>query len=133
MSSSCWTCPSSVCAVTYEKGAKLGEYTLRSPKGETKLQLSVDCDGEELVYLMAELCDEAGTLKTGAEEELTAAAEGAELLGFGSGDPKPGMNYNTGRARTYKGRAQLILKKRPGEKISVSVSSTSGKTAQISL
>lgn len=125
--------PGSLCAVTYEKGAKLGEYTLRSPKGETKLQLSVDCDGEELVYLTAAICDEAGTLKTGAEEELTAAVEGAELLGFGSGDPKPLMNYNTGRAKTYKGRAQLILKKQAGSVIRVSVSSNTGKSAQIML
>ena len=125
--------PGTLCAVTYAKGEKLSEETLSSPAGETKLTLTPDTDGAELVYLTAALTDASGVLVTSADEELTATVNGAELLGFGSGDPKPAMNYNTGRARTYKGRAQLILKKRPGEKISVSVSSTSGKTAQISL
>ena len=125
--------PGTLCAAAYENGEKCGEYTLSSPNGETRLTLSVDTDGGELVYLSAALTDNDGVLKTGADETLTATVTGAELLGFGSGDPKPVMNYNTGKARTYKGRAQLILKKQAGATITVSVSTESGKTAQISL
>ena len=125
--------PGTLCAVTYEKGAKLAAHTLAAPKGETKLSLTPDTVGAELVYLTAALTDQNGTLKTGADEELTATVTGAALLGFGSGDPKPTMNYNTGKAITYKGRAQLILKKQAGAEITVSVASASGKTAQISL
>ena len=125
--------PGTLCAVTYEKGAKLAAHTLVSPVGEPKLSLTPDTDGAELVYLTAALADENGTLKTGADEELTATVTGAALLGFGSGDPKPTVNYNTGKAITYKGRAQLILKKQAGAEITVSVTSASGKTAQISL
>ena len=122
-----------LCAVTYEKNAKLDAYELKSPEGETKLSLTVDCCGEELVYLTAALTGEDGLLKTGADEELTAEVSGAELLGFGSADPKPLVNYNIGRTRTYKGRAQLILKKKTDAEIRVSLSSDTGKTAQISL
>ena len=109
------------------------ETALSTPVGETTLTLSCEPLGEELVWLAAELRGENGAPVTSADELLTAEVEGAELLGFGSGDPKPMLNYNEGRAKTYKGRAQLILKKRGVKAIRVSLRSETGKTAQISL
>lgn len=109
------------------------ESALLTPSGQTRLSISCDTKGEKLVYLNAELRGENGVLKTAADELLYAEVEGAELLGFGSGDPKPSQNYNEGRTKTYKGRAQLVLKKHGAETIHVSIRSESGKTAQISL
>ena len=62
-------------------------------------------------------------------ELLTAQVEGAQLLGFGSGDPKPLLNYNEGRCKTWKGRAQLILRKNGTGPIRVCLSSDSGLRA----
>lgn len=123
---------------TYEPGeiraAAHGlETALSTPAGETTLTLSCDPLGEELVWLTAELRGENGALVTSADELLTAEVEGAELLGFGSGDPKPMLNYNEGKAKAYKCRAQLVLKKRGAKAIRVSLRSETGKTAQISL
>ena len=123
---------------TYEPGelravACDAETTLRSPEGETQLNLSCESAGEELLFLTAELCGENGVTVTSADELLYAKVEGAELLGFGSGDPKPLFNYNEGKAKTWKGRAQLILKKHGAVAICVSLRSETGKTAQISL
>jgi len=59
--------------------------------------------------------------------------EGAQLLGFGSGDPKPLLNYNEGRCKTWKGRAQLILKKAGPGPIRLTLCSESGKTAELSI
>ena len=120
-------------AVSYRGGEKLGETLLRSPEGETALALAAECGGEALVYLTAELRGANGALVTAADELLTASVEGAELLGFGTGDPKPLHNYNEGRTRSWKGRAQLVLRRRGDSPIRVSVSSESGKAAQITL
>ena len=122
-----------LCAVVYREGKELGSFELSSPSGETILRLETACEGDELVYLDAILTDEAGNPVTNADELLTAEVEGAELLGFGSGDPKPLLNYNEGKTKTWKGRAQLILKKTGEGRIHISVASETGKTAQITL
>ena len=125
--------PGSLRAQNYQKGEELGLIELFTPEKETKLRIEEDYAGEKLIYLMVSLTDAAGIPVTGADEMITAEAEGAELLGFGSGDPKPLLNYNEGKTRTYKGRAQLILKKTGSGSVRVTVRIESGKTAQISL
>ena len=120
--------PGEICAVSHGL-----ETALSTPAGQTHLSISHDTQGEELIYLSAELRGENGALKTAADELLYAELEGAELLGFGSGDPKPSQNYNEGKTKTYKGRAQLVLKKHSMNAIRVSIRSESGKTAQILL
>ena len=125
--------PGTVEAVAYQNGKELGRFALNSPAENWGLALDVDSTGEELVYLSARLCDEGGVTVTSADEWLTAEVESAALLGFGTGNPKPALNYNEGRAKTYKGRAQLVLKKIGAGPISVRVASESGKTAQIQL
>ena len=120
-------------AVAYRDGEELGAFTISSPDGETRLILEESYAGGELVYLDAVLTDAAGTTVTSADELLTAEAEGAELLGFGSGDPRPEFNYNEGRTKSFRGRAQLILRRKGSLPVQVRVRSESGKTAQISL
>ena len=97
------------------------------------LRLEKDYEGEELVFLTASITDGEGKVVISADELLTAEAEGAQLLGFGSGDPKPLLNYNEGRCKTWKGRAQLILKKTGPGPIRLTLCSESGKTAEISI
>lgn len=89
--------------------------------------------GEELVFLTASITDGEGSLVISADELLTAKVEGARLLGFGSGDPKPLLNYNEGRCKTRKGRAQLILKKTGSGPIRVVLRAEGGKTAELSI
>ena len=125
--------PGTLRAVAYRNGEELGCTELLSPAEETKLSLNAEYSGTELIYLTAQLCDGRGVTVTGADEWLTAAVEGAELLGFGSGDPKPENNYNEEKAKTYKGRAQLVLRKTGAGAVTVCVSAESGKTAQIRL
>ena len=123
--------PGSLEAVAYRDGHELGRFALHTPGPERVLRLEKDYEGEELVFLTAAITDAEGETVISADELLLAEVEGAELLGFGSGDPKPALNYNEGKARTWKGRAQLILKRTGAGKIRVSVSSEDGKTAQI--
>ena len=125
--------PGRLRAQNYQNRKELGLIELLTPKDESRLKIQVDDHGKELVFLTASLTDGMGIPVTSADELLSAEVEGAELLGFGSGDPKPEYNYNEGKAKTYKGRAQLILKKRGSASIRVSLRTETGKTAQISL
>ena len=121
--------PGTLEAVAYRGGAELGRYTLRTPGPERQLRLEKEEEGGELIFLKAAITDAAGEPVISADELLVAEAEGAQLLGFGSGDPKPLLNYNEGRCKTWKGRAQLILRKNGTGPIRVRLSSDSGLRA----
>ena len=120
-----------VCALAYRGGEKCEETALKTA-GEAEPVMTVDYTGEELLYVNVEMKDSSGTVATDRDEELSVSVEGAELLGFGSGDPKPLLNYNEGKAHTWKGRAQLILKKTSENTSSVTLRSASGKVIQLS-
>ncbi|MBR1758275.1 MAG: DUF4982 domain-containing protein [Lachnospiraceae bacterium] len=124
--------PGTLKAVTYKDGICVGETTLSTPDC-AGLTLTVDTEGEELIYLTAALADANGVVSTSADEELTAEVSGAKLLGFGSGDPKPSHNYNEGTTKTWNGRAQLILQKECAAPAEVTVKSASGKVATITI
>lgn len=125
--------PGTLEAAAYRDGLELGRFALHTPGPERVLRLEKDFEGEELVFLTASITDGEGKVVISADELLVAEAEGAQLLGFGSGDPKPLLNYNEGRCKTWKGRAQLILKKTGPGPIRLTLCSESGKTAEISI
>jgi len=112
-------------AAAYRDGKKLGTFDLSSPEGEDRLTLKTDFTGEELIYLTVQVCGENGVPRCGQEQLITAEVDGAELLGVGSGDPKPTLNYPSGKTWTYGGRAQIILKKTGKKQIKVRVLSES--------
>ena len=114
-------------------GTELGRFALHTPGPERVLRLEKDYEGEELVFLTASITDGEGSIVISADELLTAQAAGAQLLGFGSGDPKPLLSYNEGKCKTWKGRAQLILKKTGPGPIRVALSAESGETAELSI
>ena len=123
--------PGEIKAVSYENGTAQGVFSLHSPEGPAALTLSCELNGEELIYLAAELRSADGIVDTSSDVLLTAEVSGAELLGFGSGDPCPLLNYNEGRTRTWNGRAQMILRKCGAGPVSVIVTSETGPEALI--
>ena len=50
------------------------------------------------------------TVDLSQDAEFTVEVEGAALLGFGSGDPKPAYNYTGNITRTFRGRAMAIVR-----------------------
>ena len=81
----------------------------------------------------AAITDGDGNVAADRDKLLIAEVAGAELLGFGSGNPKPLHNYNDGKTETWNDRTQMILRKTAGQAVSVTVASASGKQAQIKL
>ena len=125
--------PGTLRALCYQGKNELGVFELLTPEGETRLSLKTEYTGEELTYLTAMLTDGEGIPVTDADEVLLAETEGAVLLGFGSGDPKPMLNYTEGKTKTFKGRAQLVLRRQGTQPATVTVRSESGKTATLQL
>ncbi len=139
--------PGELLAVTYEKGKEIGRSTLKTT-GEyadiriekEEIQIASTAKGMDfkangdLIYLSVCLTDKDGGAVTFADEKLNLSCDGAEVLGFGSGDPKPVHNYDEMETGTFNGRAQIILlRHNDSGKIRVNVTSSSGKTAEIIL
>lgn len=124
-----WYEPGTIWAVSYADGEEAGSFELRTSGGQSSLSIEMDYEGKELLYLNAILRDENGNTLTDRDELLTARVTGGVLLGFGSGSPKPLYHYQEGRTETWNGRAQMILRKIPGQVMEVEVTSASGKEA----
>lgn len=118
-----------VAAVCYdEKGLEMGRTVLYTAAEERMLKLeSEEQAAEGFLFLNVLLCDAQGNIGTDRDERLTLEVEGADVMGFGSGNPKPEFNYNEAVTKTYNGRAQIILKKKEAEKVQVKMTSESGK------
>ena len=102
--------PGEIKAVSYTDGAQTGSYALKTA-GDAEPVVRKEYEGDKLVYYSVQLEDEEGNVATDRDDELAAEVSGGELIGFGSGNPKPDRNYNVGTAKTWNGRAQLIIMK----------------------
>ncbi|WP_303973199.1 glycoside hydrolase family 2 TIM barrel-domain containing protein [Streptococcus merionis] len=104
--------PGELKAVAYQDGQILSESTLATADTSAKLlNVELSYQGEELCYIDVTLTDANGQTIGDEDMELNIAAEGAEILGFGSGDPKPLYHYQSSQTKTFNGRALAIVKK----------------------
>ncbi|WP_242257843.1 glycoside hydrolase family 2 TIM barrel-domain containing protein [Streptococcus thoraltensis] len=98
-------------AVTYENGQVIGEDVLTTADERTvHLAVTIE-DNTDLTYLSMALRDATGNIITSNDTDLHIELEGAELLGFGSGNPKPQGHYQDTKTKTFFGRAQAIVQK----------------------
>ena len=98
-------------AVAYKDGTELGRTTLTTAADDERGIRMDREEGDELLYLPVSVCDASGNVFTDETLTLTCTVSGdAELLGWGSGDPKPKYNYIGNTTETWNGRALAILK-----------------------
>ena len=120
-----------VFSVPYKAGTTAGE--------PARLRLTPDrtvmtADGQSLIYVVAEVVDKDGIPVPEAAIPCEATIKGAgTLLAFASADLKDTEPYTSPRAKTWKGRAMLVIRSTQ-KKGSVSVSIKSSlPTATLSL
>ena len=103
--------PGSLEAVAYENGSTLGRMSLVTAcDAERALQLTPEYIGE-LIFIPVAVQDADGNVFTDETLTLCCKVNGdAELIGWGSGDPKPKYNYVGTVTKTWNGRAMAILK-----------------------
>ncbi len=108
--------PGELSAVAYTNGRESGRQTLRSADGPLSLRVTtdrteLDADGRSLAYVTIEVVDAAGTVSATAAADLTVTVEGpATLAGLGSANPAPTHPYTGSTTRTYRGRAQAVVR-----------------------
>ncbi|MBQ8952987.1 MAG: DUF4982 domain-containing protein [Clostridia bacterium] len=108
--------PGTLEAVGYADGKEVSRGALRTTGDAQRLRLVAEqdrlkADGQSLAYVWAEIVDEAGNVVPDAAIRLTAEVSGgAELLGFGSGNPITDENYQKGAFTSYQGHALAVLR-----------------------
>lgn len=124
-------------AIAYNAaGQAEGTRTLLSAKGKLRILAVPDKKGTktgELIYLDVKLIGENGVTESNADTKLTVSVKGAELLGFGSANPRTEERFHKGEYSTYYGLAQAILRAGQGEmEIFVSGDGVEGTAVKIS-
>ncbi len=64
----------------------------------------------EIVYVPIVLADDNGTVESNMDRKLAVYAEGAELLAYGSANPRTEESFLSGVYTTYYGRSMAILR-----------------------
>ena len=133
-----------VFSIPYKAGTLRAEaggksVTLKTAGEPARLRLTPDrtvmtADGQSLIYVVAEVVDKDGIPVPEAAIPCEATIKGAgTLLAFASADLKDTEPYTSPRAKTWKGRAMLVIRSTQ-KKGSVSVSIKSSlPTATLSL
>ena len=104
--------PGVLTAVVYEDNREIGRSELKTASDERKIEITTEAVGEKFVYLPIHITDGQGIIVTQEDRELELKIEGdAELVAFGSGNPKPKDNFITERAKTFEGRALAIIRR----------------------
>lgn len=111
--------PGTLTAVSIDANGNEQETSLVSAIGKigivAKTEKSV-YHPNELIYVGIDLVGENGEIESKQDVKLNLQVEGAELLGFGSAQPRTEERFQTGSYTTYYGRSQAILRaKQPGK------------------
>lgn len=89
-----------------------GHKELQSAEGSCHLELvpeETTINAQDIVYVNVSICGANGEIESNNDMELTCTVSGGILLGFGSANPCPEESYDSGRCRTYYGRAQAVV------------------------
>ena len=122
--------PGELRAVAFRKdGTKLGESTLVSAQGETKIRVAMEnpLKAEEtaepgtIVYYALDVVGENNITESNADRKVTVQVEGGELLGLGSANPRTEESYRSGSFTTYYGKAQAVIRVTDPEKLHITV------------
>lgn len=104
--------PGTLTAVAYENGQEIGRMDLTTAGEDCMFVFGTEEILDELIYVPVAYRDAAGTVAPDADQTISLTVSGgAELFGFGSGNPKPESNPEKHATQTFLGRAMIILKK----------------------
>ena len=104
--------PGTLTAIAYDAaGERVSESSLESASGKRSIRIRQERQPVmgQPVYLDIDIVGENGVVESNADKTLTLHVEGAELLGFGSANPKTTERFESGTYTTYYGRSQAVL------------------------
>lgn len=104
--------PGVLTAIAYDKeGLCTGESSLTSAEGDLSVRILPE---EETVigrplYIDLDIVGTNNIVESNADRTLTVQLEGAELVGFGSANPRTQERFESGSYTTYYGRSLLVI------------------------
>ena len=103
--------PGKLEAESYKGGQLIGTAQLNTSGTPASLHATLEGhDDDNIRFMTIEIHDAAGIRVANAADEVTLEVDGAELLGFGSGDPASTHNYSTPVAVPFNGRLLAVLR-----------------------
>lgn len=130
--------PGSLMVRAYEQGEIVYEETLVTAGEPEQIRVEADqetirANGEDLVFVTAELCDKKGIVNMQTNNEITIKIEGPGFIqGYGNADPYFQGNYQQRTISSFEGRVQAAVRAGtvPGE-VRVKFLSEEGRSAEI--
>jgi hypothetical protein len=119
--------PGTLKAVSISADGKQQEAELTSATGEVRIAAHAEKDSYkvgELIFVDVNLEGENGVVVSNQDQQLFVAAEGAELLGYGSAKPSTEERFITGIYTTHEGQSLAVLKAKKAGTVKVTVKST---------
>ncbi len=106
--------PGILSAIGYDvNGSEVESGMLQSATGANSLRLRAE-DSEivngAIVFIEVDICGENGEIESNADELLTIQTEGAEMLGFGSGQKRSAESFVSGSYTSYYGRTLAAVR-----------------------
>jgi len=110
--------PGQIVAVGYRDGREAGRWSLTTAGSPVQAAVSADrrqvtANGEDLAYVTVELVDANGTPVYAQDGDrnvrVTVSGPGA-LAGFGNGNPRDASSLQSGRRKTFHGRAVAVVR-----------------------
>ncbi|WP_162011036.1 glycoside hydrolase family 2 TIM barrel-domain containing protein [Streptococcus sp. S784/96/1] len=98
-------------AVNYLNGEIIAEHVLGTADESSAHLVAEVEENADLTYVRFSVVDASGMVIPSVEQDLHIELEGAKLLGFGTGNPKPEEHYLESNTTTYYGQALAILQK----------------------
>ena len=117
--------PGEIVAVAYDNGMELGRMKLHTVGECENISIHPEETDSELVYVELTFRDKDGETAVNCDAQLSVEVTGGELVGLGSGNPKPIHNYTDSIAKTFHGRALAAVRK-TSEKTTITVSAENG-------
>jgi len=110
--------PGRLLAVGYRDGREAGRWSLQTAGQPVLAEVSVDraqlsANGEDLAYVTVALVDASGVpVYAGAgDREVRVKVFGAgTLAGLGNGDPRDASSFQSGKRKTFHGRAVAVVR-----------------------
>lgn len=117
--------PGTLKALSIDANGKEHEASLSSAIG--KIEISANTEKteyypNELIYVDIDLVGENGVIEAKHDTKLKLQIEGAELLGYGSAQPRTEESFQMGSYTTYYGRSQAILRAERAGKVTLNIS-----------
>lgn len=104
-----------ISVVSYINNEKIASYTLKTAGKACHINLSssndtIVADNRNLCYIDIVIADKDGIVCPNAENELTCAVSGGELLGIYGANPANEDDFTSNKCHAFKGRALAVIR-----------------------